>query len=277
MLADRDFNRLSQFIYQQCGIKMPPAKKTMLEARIQKRLRIVGVHSFSEYCEWVLDPRASGEELVHFIDIVTTNKTDFFREPAHFDFLTQTILPELIREEGAGVRRRLVVWSAGCSTGEEPYTLAIVLAEFAARSAGGFDYGILASDISTRVLDKAASAIYEMEKVEVIPLILKRKYMLKSKDPAKQLVRIVPELRNRVRFRRINFMDEDFGMRERMDIVFCRNVIIYFDRPTQERLINKFCRYLVPGGYLLVGHSETLNTLNVPVVQVAPTIYRLPK
>lgn len=274
-LSERDFNRLSEFIYVQCGIKMPAAKKTMLEARIQKRLRLVGIHSFNEYCEWVLNPQTAETELIHFIDIVTTNKTDFFREPAHFEFLVQTAIPELIKQEGAGIRRPLMVWSAGCSTGEEPYTLAMVLSEFGLKYPA-FNFQILATDISTRVLDKAASAIYEMEKIDPIPLNLKKKYLLKSRDPAKQLARIIPELRSRVRFRRLNFMDENFTLREEMDIIFCRNVIIYFDRPTQEVLINKFCRHLNPGGFLLVGHSETLNTLRVPVVQIAPTIYQLP-
>lgn len=277
-LTDKDFQKLSEFIYEQCGIKMPPSKKTMLEARMQKRLRVLGMRSFRDYCNWVLDPVASENELVNFIDIVTTNKTDFFREPSHFEYLVNTAVPELVRCEGAGVRRRLVVWSAGCSTGEEPYTLCMVLSEFANRYPGiNFDYSILATDISTRVLEKAASAIYEMEKIEPIPMNLKKKYLLRSRDRTQNLARIIPELRAKVRFRRINFMDGEFGLREKMDIIFCRNVIIYFDRPTQERLINKFCRNLIPGGFLMVGHSETLNNLNVPVVQVAPTIYRLPQ
>lgn len=276
-LSTRDFTRLSDFIYEQCGIKMPPSKKTMLEARMQKRLRLLGMSSFADYVAWILSPGESDDELIHFIDIVTTNKTDFFREAGHFEYLVQSTLPELIKSEGAGVKRRLTVWSAGCSTGEEPYTLAMVLSEFGERYPGfNFNFQILATDISTRVLEKARSGIYEMEKVEPIPLALKKKYLLRSKDSSKGLVRIAPELRNLVRFRRVNFMDEDFGLRENMDVIFCRNVIIYFDKPTQERLINKFCKYLITGGYLFVGHSETLNNLNVPVVQVAPTIYRLP-
>ncbi|NGZ29015.1 MAG: protein-glutamate O-methyltransferase [Magnetococcales bacterium] len=277
-LSDKDFQKLSEFIYDQCGIKMPPSKKTMLEARMQKRLRTLGMSSFREYCNWVLDPVASDNELINFIDIVTTNKTDFFREPSHFEYLVSTAIPEMVRGEGAGVRRKLMVWSAGCSTGEEPYTLCMVLSEFAERYPGlNFDYSILATDISTRVLEKAASAIYEGEKTDPIPMNLKKKYLLRSKDRTQNLVRIVPELRSKVRFRRINFMDSEFGLREKMDVIFCRNVIIYFDRPTQERLINKFCRNLIPGGYLMVGHSETLNSLNVPVVQVSPTIYRMPQ
>lgn len=276
-LSDKDFKRLSAFIYQQCGIMMPPSKKTMLSARLQKRLRLVGMNSFSEYINWVLNPKESGNELVNFIDIVTTNKTDFFREPAHFEYLAQTALPDLIKTRGAGVSRDFMIWSAGCSSGEEPYTMSIVLKEFAEHYPGiNFRSRILATDISTRVLERAANAIYDMERVQGMPLAMKKKYLLKSKNREQRLVRISPDLRSMVRFRRLNFMDTDFGLREKMDVIFCRNVIIYFDRPTQETLINKFCRYLSPGGYLFVGHSETLNNLDVPVVQVAPTIYQLP-
>ena len=257
---------------------MPASKKTMLTARLQKRLRVLRLRSFKDYVEWVLNPAESENELINFIDIVTTNKTDFFREPAHFEFLAQTSLPQLIKSQGAGVRRAFWIWSAGCSSGEEPYTMAIVLKEFSEHYPGiDFKTNILATDISTRVLEKAASAIYDMEKVEALPIVLKKKYLLRSKDRQKKQVRIAEELRSMVRFRRLNFMDADFCLRERMDVIFCRNVIIYFDRPTQERLINKFCRYLIPGGYLFIGHSETLNNLNVPVVQVAPTIYQLPE
>ncbi|MBF0157993.1 MAG: protein-glutamate O-methyltransferase CheR [Magnetococcales bacterium] len=272
-LSDKKFSQLSEFIYAQCGILMPPAKKTMLTARIQKRLRTLGMHSFSEYVDWVLDPVASGDELYHFIDIVTTNKTDFFREAAHFDYMRQTALPELV-QTGAGVRRRFMIWSAACSTGEEPYTLAMVMKEFGETVSPSFQVQILGTDISTRVLKKAATAIYEMEKVEPVLISLKKKYLLKSKDPTQRLVKMGPELRAIVKFQRVNFMDRDYGIRDQFDIIFCRNVIIYFDRPTTEQIVNKLCRNLVPGGYLFIGHSESLNGLKVPVVSVAPTVYR---
>ncbi|WP_298436500.1 protein-glutamate O-methyltransferase CheR [Geobacter sp.] len=275
-LSDREFARFSEFIYGECGIKMPPAKKTMLEARLQKRLRKLGIPTFREYADYIFSHEGAEQELVHLIDVVTTNKTDFFREAGHFDFLTEHALPELIRTRGAGIRKPLSIWSAGCSSGEEPYTLAMVLAEFVGQEEG-FSYSILATDICTTVLDKARMAIYEEERVEPVPLALKRKYLLRGKDGHRGFVRIVPELRQRVRFRRLNFMDGDFGMREPLDVIFCRNVIIYFDKQTQERLLNKFCRQLIPGGYLFMGHSETLSGLDVPVVQVASTIYRKPR
>ncbi|MEW5746881.1 MAG: protein-glutamate O-methyltransferase [Nitrospirota bacterium] len=272
-MSEKDFKRLSEFIYGECGIKMPPSKKTMLEARLQKRLRSLGLRSFAEYCDYLFSPEGVEREMVSMIDMVTTNKTDFFREPTHFDYLTRTALPQLIRSEGAGTERTLTVWSAGCSSGEEPYTLAIVLSEFAEQYRG-FSFTILATDISTRVLEKAKTGIYEADRVEPVAPALLQKYFLRSKDRSKGLVRVVPELRETVKFRRLNFMDEDFGFREPIDVIFCRNVIIYFDRPTQERLLNKFCRHLGPRGYLFMGHSETLNGLNVPLVSAAPTVYR---
>ncbi|MBV6342435.1 CheR family methyltransferase [Candidatus Magnetobacterium casense] len=273
-LSEKDFQRLSHFVHTEVGIKMPPAKKTMLEARLQRRLRSLQIRNFTDYLDFVFSPAGFESELVHLIDAITTNKTDFFREPQHFEYLVNKALPELMRTQGAGIRRKLMVWSAGCSTGEEPYTMAMVLSEFSEKN--DTDFMIIATDISTKVLDKAKSAIYEEERVIPVPNNLKKKYLLRSKDRSKGLVRIVPELREIIKFRRLNFMDSDFGFRETMDVIFCRNVVIYFDRKTQEQLLNRFARYLARGGYLFMGHSETLNGLNVPFVQVAPTIYRLP-
>lgn len=272
VLKDREFNRFSGFIYDEVGIKMPPAKKTMLEARLQKRLKALGLSTFEEYADFVFSCAGKGDELIHLIDVVTTNKTDFFREPAHFDYLVKSAIPSLIDDRDAGLRNPLKIWSAGCSTGEEPYTLAMVLSEFAA-STPGFRTSILASDISTSVLSKARNAIYSEDRVDTIPLHLKKKYLLRSRDASKSLVRIAPQLRTMVNFRRLNFM-EDFGLPEQMDIIFCRNVIIYFDKPTQERLLNRFHQQLARGGFLFLGHSETLNGLNVPLHPVASTVYR---
>ncbi len=269
-LNENDFNRLSNFIYQECGIRMPPAKKTMLEARLGKRLRTLGFNTFREYCDYLFSDADAGAEIVQMIDLVTTNKTDFFREANHFDYLVGTILPAwMARHRG----KRLMIWSAGCSTGEEPYTLAMVLSEYAERNPG-FDFQILATDISTRVLEKAKMAIYDEERVIPVANELKKKYLLRSRDRSRGQVRIVPELREKVRFRRLNFMAGDFGMREPVDIIFCRNVIIYFDRPTQERLLNRFHRHLAPGGVIFMGHSETLSGLDVPLTMVHPTVYR---
>jgi chemotaxis protein methyltransferase CheR len=273
VMSEGDFNRLSQFIYKVCGIKITSVKKVMVESRLSKRLRELNMQKFSDYCDYLFSDRGMEEELVHMIDIVTTNKTDFFREPGHFDYLINKAIPELMRQHEAGIRRKLRVWSAGCSTGEEPYTLAMTLKEYS-ENCRGFDFEILATDISTRVLQTASMAIYEEEKVMPVPPQMKRKYLLRGKGGRQGRVRITPELRETIRFRRLNFMDADFGIKERMDVIFCRNVIIYFDRVTQERLLRRFCDYLVPGGYVFMGHSETLNGMDVPLISVAPTTYR---
>ena len=275
-MSKRDFSRLSGFIYTECGIKMPPAKKVMLEARLRKRLRSLGMASYGEYCDYLFSPVGIENELVHMLDMVTTNKTDFFRESTHFDYLVKQALPELISTHDAGMRRPVMVWSAGCSTGEEPYTLGMVMNEFS-ESVNVCRYMILATDISTKVLDIAKSGIYTEDKIGPVPPAMKKKYILRSKDRKKGLVRIIPELRERIKFRRLNFMDGDFGMREPIDVIFCRNVIIYFDRDTQETLMNRFCKHMRLGGYLFLGHSETLFGMDVPLTQVAPTIYRKTK
>jgi chemotaxis protein methyltransferase CheR len=273
VLSEDLFMRLSEFIYDACGIKMPSTKKTMLEARLIRRMRSLGLASFQEYCTYLFSPEGEAKELVHMIDAVTTNKTDFFREPQHFDYLINKALPDLMAATGAGIRRTFMVWSAACSSGEEVYTLAIVLEEFA-RKRPGFSYMILGTDISTKVLEKAKAAIYDEDRIEPVPMELRKKYFLRSKDPQRKEVKAVPELRANVRFRRLNFMNNDFGLREKMDVIFCRNVLIYFDRPTQKKVINHLCMHLAIGGYLFTGHSETLNGMDVPLEIVANTVSR---
>jgi len=273
-LSDKDFKRLSEFIYDFVGIKMPPAKKVMVEGRLAKRIRLLGRKDYEDYCNFVFSPEGQRLELIHLIDVITTNKTDFFREPTHFDYLTNQALPLLLQ---SSTSRKIRFWSAGCSTGEEPYTLAIVLSEFHAKYGqppAGFN--ILATDISTRVLDTARKAVYTSDRIGPIPMPLRRKYLLKSRDPRSDLVRVIPDLRRMVTFGRLNFMDEEFGLQDLMDVIFCRNVIIYFDKKTQEQLIKKFCRHLRPGGFLFLGHSESLHGYDLPLVQVAPTVYQKP-
>lgn len=274
-MSMNDFNRLSQFIYKECGINITPTKKIMLEGRLSKRLRRLGLGSFTAYCDYLFSNEGINSELIWMIDEVTTNKTDFFREPKHFEYLTEKVLPEVAREARRSGHKKVAIWSAGCSSGEEPYTLAMVVNEFIDSNPGSnLSYVIVATDISPSVLEKAQKAIYEDERVIPVPLEMKKKYLLRGKDRMKNLVRIVPSLRERVKFRRLNFMDGDFGFREAIDIIFCRNVIIYFDRQTQKVLLNKFCKCLAAGGYVFMGHSETLFGMDIPLVQVSPTIYR---
>jgi len=271
-LTGRDFERFSRLVYEQCGIRLPAHKQSMLEARLRKRLRALGLGTFEEYADLIFSGSGPEGELVRLIDAVTTNKTDFFREPAHFDFLTGTALPTLVEQFGAGLDRPLKIWSAGCSTGKEPYTLAMVLSEFR-QTQTNIRFEILGTDISTDVLDKAVRGIYAEDKAAPIPPALRRKYLLKARDPAAQQVRIVPELRGLVSFRRLNFMDEDYALRDSFDIIFCRNVLIYFDRPTQERLLSRLAGYLESGRFLFLGHSETLLGLSLPLRQMAPSVY----
>jgi chemotaxis protein methyltransferase CheR len=268
-----EFERLSRLVHDECGISIPKAKLPLLEGRLHKRLRDLNMDSFHSYYNYVTSPQGIENELVQMINAVTTNKTDFFREPRHFDFLVNEALPDLARH-GMGISSRLVVWSAGCSTGEEPYTIAMVLADYASTHQP-YDYMVLGTDISTRVLDTARRAIYNEELVEPVPMEFRQRYLLRSRDRKNRLVRMAPEIRTMVRFRRLNFMDSDFGMREPVDVIFCRNVIIYFDRDTQRTLINRFCKHLRPEGYLFLGHSESIHNLDVPLHQIAPTVYRL--
>jgi len=273
-MSQAEFSRFSEFIMGQCGIKMPPSKKIMLEARLQKRLRTLGISNFRAYYDHVLG-EGGRDELVHMLDAVTTNKTDFFREPGHFHYLAQTILPECVeeREQSKGSNKPFVVWSAGCSTGEEPYTLAMVLSDFAGEHPA-FRFSILATDISTKVLDRAKEAVYDAERLAAVPIAMKQKYLLRSKDRTKEVVRIGPALRSTVQFKRLNLMEEAFSFSEPVDVIFCRNVIIYFDRKTQEQLIARFCKVLKTNGYLFLGHSESIHGFTLPLRRLTSTVYR---
>jgi chemotaxis protein methyltransferase CheR len=206
------------------------------------------------------------------IDLVTTNKTDFFREGEHFSYLEEQVLPEWVRRHPGEARRPIRVWSAGCSSGEEPYTLAMVLQNFR-ELCPGFDYRILGTDISTSVLETARLAVYREERADTVPPEFRKKYLLRSKERSDRVVRIAPLLRSRVQFRFLNFMEDDFGIAELFDVIFCRNVIIYFDRSTQEAFLQRLSRHVAVGGHLFLGHSETLSGYDLPLKSVFPTVY----
>jgi len=269
-MSEEDFATFSSFIYNEVGIKLPRAKKTMVEARLHKRLRFRQMKDYSSYLEYLYSPRGQEEELTSLIDVVTTNTTDFFREPKHFEMLSGTVLPEWMNRPKKSDLLRL--WSAGCSTGMEPYTLAMVLNEFAVANPP-FRWSILATDISTQALAMAQRAIYEEEKIRPVPKHLLYKYFLRSKDRSRGLVRVSKEIRESIDFRRLNFM-EDFSFEKPMSIIFCRNVVIYFDKKTQAILFNKFCQCLEPGGYLFIGHSESLSGMDLPLIPTVPTVYK---
>ncbi len=273
-LSEVTFRRLNTFIFKEYGIKLGPQKKVLIQTRIRKRVKALNMCSFDEYCDFIFDKGGLETEARHLADVVTTHKTDFFREPYHFEYLTGTVLPGIMKRNNTR-NVRISAWSAGCSTGEEAYTLAMVLQEYAEGNPG-LDYSILATDISGRVIDKALKGIYEEERIGPIPYALKKKYIMQGRDSANILYRVVPSLRSRITFKRLNFMDDTYGIDGLFSIILCRNVIIYFDRPTQERIINRFYHLLSPGGYLMLGHSETLSGIDTPFTYEAATIYRKP-
>lgn len=268
-LTDTDFAKLSSFIYKSYGIKMPAEKRVMLQCRLQKRLKELCMASFEEYISYVFGKNGH-QEAVLMMNHVSTNKTDFFREPNHFEFLSNELIPSLYARGGSC--KSLKIWSAGCSSGEEVYTLAMVLQKLHEQQPL-FDFQVLGTDISTKVLQAAVDAIYKNDRAAFIPLEYKQKYLLRSKDPAQRCVRIAPELRKKTSFARLNLMDDFYDVSGKFDIIFCRNVLIYFDKATQETVINKLCEKLKTGGYFFLGHSESIIGMNVPLKQVRPTIF----
>ncbi len=274
-LSMKDFRRLGNFIHSELGIKMPDIKRGMVESRLRKRLNRLEMKSYTDYCNYLFSPQGMKNELTEFIDVVTTNKTDFFREASQFSYLTAKALPQLMGQDPARGTKKFSIWSTACSRGHEPYTLAMVLSDFADRQKTmNFSFNILATDISTRVLKVGQKAVYDHDEIEPVPMGLRKKYLLKSRDKARNLVRIVPKLRSMVKFRRLNLMDREYPVAEPMDIIFCRNVMIYFERNTQTALLHRLCRYLKPGGYLFVGHSEVLQGNEFPLVSPEATIYQ---
>jgi len=252
-----------------CGIKLPPAKKTLVQCRLQKRLKAYNMINFSDYIDFLFSSAGREQELSNMIDEISTNKTDFFREPIHFDFLSQTGLNEYLSKTG---KRRISVWSAGCSSGEEPYTIAMVLKEYA-RLEHYIDFNITATDISTRVLHLGMQGIYHENKASVIPNTLKKEYFQKGKNSFIQQVRVHPDLRRTVDFQKFNLLSSDYTRFGMFDIIFCRNVLIYFERAVQCRILNKLCNQLNSGGYLFLGHSETTMGFALPLKTIRPSIF----
>ncbi len=241
----------------------------MLAGRLRSRLVALGLNHLDDYCKYIFDNNGIDDELVHLINAVSTNKTDFFREPVHFDFLRETFLPELAL---AG-RREIKIWSAAASIGAEAYTIAMVLEEFR-RTNHGPDYLIIGSDISTEALKIAVSGKFAKTMIEPVPFELRRSYVLQSRDSAASVVRIIPQLRAKVAWTHLNLMDSRYSVDRDMDCIFCRNVLIYFDKPTQNAVLARLCEHLRPGGYLILGHSESGVGANLPVVSVRSTIFR---
>lgn len=246
------FRKISNYVQDNYGIQLPPEKKMMVEGRIRKRMKDAGIEDFTDYVQFAFSPAEEKKERIQLVNAITTNKTHFFREHAHFDFLK-----DYLSSHGG----TLNVWSAGCSSGEEVYTLAIVLSELG-KHQSIVDFTITGTDLSTQVLDKAARGIYPENAIENLPLSLKQKYFLKSKDRKNRTAKVSPMLRKKVLFKKLNFMDAYYGFTAPFDIIFCRNVLIYFDKITQTKVLDKLVTNLAQEGLLFLGHSESMPILN---------------
>ena len=274
-LSEHHFRSIAEVIEARVGIQLPASKRTMVEGRLRKRVRALHLDTLDDYGRHLFDEGRLAEEFVHLVDCVTTNKTDFFREPAHFDLLRDTLVPRLCKLAAhRGERPLLKLWSAASSTGAEAYTLAMVLQDMVAEGRR-FDYAILGTDISTEVLKIAADGIYGEEMLAAVPAEIRRRYVMAARDPSRQVGRIVPELRRHVQFRHLNLMDHRYPVDRDVDVIFCRNVLIYFDRPTQRAVLERLATHLRPGGYIIVGHSESMSVAGVSgLTQVTSTVFR---
>lgn len=273
-LTDRHFRSIAELIEGEVGIKLPPGKRLMLEGRLQKRVRALNHANVNEYAEALFDGGQMETELIHLIDCVTTNKTDFFREPSHFSFIREVAVPEILDRRGGGMHG-LKLWSSASSTGMEAYTAAIVLDDMI-KAGSRFQFRILGTDISTSVLRLAKDAIYTREMIAPVPAEMAKRYFLSSRDRSRAEVRVVPELRRTVNFMRMNLMDPVYPVDRDVDIIFCRNVLIYFDKATQRKVVDRLCSHLRPGGYLMVGHSESMIYQGATGLrQVQPTIFKV--
>lgn len=268
-LSSRDFQRLAAFINDYSGIKMPSGKQVMLEGRLRRRLRATGHETFGEYCRYLFDEDGLEAEAIFLIDVVTTNKTDFFREPTHFDYLTRQALPDLASRGITSIR----AWSSACSIGAEPYTMAMVLADFA-QAHRPTSWFVLATDLSTDVLETARRGIYPRSMLDPVPTALRKSHVRVARRQTETVARIAPALRSNVGFARLNLMDESYPVGEPMHLIFCRNVLIYFDKETQKQVLHRLCDNLVPGGYLFIGHSESITGFDLPVRTVSNTVFQ---
>ncbi len=273
VLTEVDLRNLTKVVYDYCGINLSTEKKIFIERKINRRISELGLNSYKEYLKYLFNEEYKDKELLLLVNELTTNKTDFFREPAHFDFIKDVFIKEKFNNDYIHFYKEVNIWSAGCSTGEEPYTLAIVFSELKNEYIN-LNFNIYASDIATNVLEIAKKGIYKAETISDIPLIIKQKYFLKSKDETKKLIRVSKFIRDKVTFFRANLLDSNYDLPCKQDIIFCRNVLIYFDKITQTKVLTNLVRHLEKGGYLFLGHSETIMGISLPIEKVAPTIYR---
>jgi len=270
-LSGREFEAIRKLVKSKTGISLGLQKQDLVVSRLARRLRALNITSFRDYLAFLQGPEGA-DELVQMINRITTNKTDFFREKHHFDYLMQELLPQLHAEGEASGRRKLRCWSAGCSSGEEPYTLAMCLSEFFA-SRPGWDVKILATDLDTTMLSKAAARTYEERLLDPVPKALLHKHWTKRKVDGEVFYEASQKLRDIITFRKFNLIHPTYPLKVALDFVFCRNVLIYFDGPDKAEILTKFHAVIKPGGHLFVGHSESLMMVKELFRHVATTVY----
>lgn len=273
VLSERDFRKISGLVYKHCGINLHDGKKELVRTRLIKLLRKGNFATFNGYIEYVLSDK-SGKEFARLIDVLTTNLTSFFREKQHFEFLSTDFLPSLLRKKGQNGDYRIRAWSAGCSSGEEPYSIAITLLE-AINGLGRWDTKVLATDISSTMLETARTGIYSKERIAPVPALQKNSYLTLRYIDGEKLFEVNKSLRNIIIFKHLNLM-ADWPVTGPIDFIFCRNVMIYFDKATQTRLVNRYWNILNSGGILFTGHSESLTGIEHKFKYVQPTIYAKP-
>ena len=271
-ISDQEFRLIQSLVKTHTGIALSDHKRSLVVSRLGKRLRALSIESFRQYYEH-LTRDEGGTEMEQFVNAITTNKTDFYRERAHFDFLGREVVDEMKARALQTGNRRIRIWSAGCSTGEEPYTIAITLRE-SLGSLLSWDVRILASDIDTQVLAQATKGIYAAERAAEVPPPILRKHFLRGSGSSAGFVKVSKEIQSLVTFRQINFLEEPWPIRTRFDCIFCRNVIIYFDKPTQGRLMERFADLLQDDGYLFLGHSESMHGVCDRFSFLQNTVYR---
>ncbi|MBF0531399.1 MAG: protein-glutamate O-methyltransferase CheR [Deltaproteobacteria bacterium] len=270
-LSEKILQELTEIVYRESGIVLKD-KRELMEARLANLMRKKGYQSPQEVLNRLKND-SSGEALVEFLDQVSTNLTFFFREPDHFDFLARVLMPDLVARKKAQRNNRIRIWSAACSSGEEPYSLAIIVKDFLA-SDTSWDIKILATDISTKVLNKAIAGRYSKQEVGKAPPTIVQRYFQRSGDLKKPVYQVADEIRQMVVFRRLNLLQESYPFKGRFDLIVCRNVMIYFDAPTKQNLLRRFHRYLEDGAYLFTGHAESLTTYEHLFKRVQVAIYR---
>ena len=269
-ISDEEFVKISDLVYDKFGINLTDKKKSLVVGRLNKLIKSLGLKTFDEYYQTIINDKTNAS-LLSLIDRISTNHTFFYREKDHFEYMRDKVLPELTSKIAKEKEKALRIWCAGSATGEEPYTIAMIVNEFFGYEINEWDVGILATDISITALEIAERGIYYLDRIKELPLSYKNKYL--KKNNAEDFA-VIDKIKEMILFKRLNLMNDNFPFKGKFDIIFCRNVMIYFDKETRERLVNKFYKYMSEGGYLFVGHSESLDRKVTPFSYLQPAVYK---